>query len=116
MKGRTTDGSSGQTWKDAKKMATMVDLWMAAVKEQTDDMLKKGSRRKMDMNRSSSENLVMKKEKLTERERKSINWVKKNYIEKILISREIDGPVPQQDLRSMDCGIFVMYYMDKLSK
>lgn len=76
--------------------ATMVELWMSAVKEQADDMLKKGSRRKMDMNRSSSEKLVMKKVKLTERERKSIQWVKNNYIENIPISCQINGPLPQQ--------------------
>ncbi|KAL6199812.1 hypothetical protein ACLB2K_029594 [Fragaria x ananassa] len=66
--------------------ATMVELWMAAVKEQGDDMLKKGSRRKMDMNMSNSEKLVMRKAKLMEREKR------------------------------LDYGIFVMYYVDKLSK
>ena len=68
----------------------MVELWMAAVKEQGDEMLKKGSRRKMDMNMSSSEKLVMRKEKLTDRERKSIQWVKKNYIENIPINCQIN--------------------------
>ncbi|KAL6209861.1 hypothetical protein ACLB2K_020800 [Fragaria x ananassa] len=98
------------------KEATMVELWMAAMKEQGDEMLKKGCRRKMDINRSSSEKLVMKKEKLTEREKKSIQWVQKNYTERIPISCNINGPIPQQRPTSLDCGIFVMYYMDKISK
>ncbi|KAL6129724.1 hypothetical protein ACLB2K_073073 [Fragaria x ananassa] len=77
--------------------ATMVELWMTAVKEQGDEMLKKGCRRKMDMNMSSSEKLTN-----TSATSHIVSFKIFQFRFKVMVR--------------LDCGIFIMYYMDKISK
>ncbi|PRQ37406.1 putative Ulp1 protease family catalytic domain-containing protein [Rosa chinensis] len=95
-------------------MVEMVELWMTAVKEQADDMLGQGCRMKFDEKNSSEETLKMMEVPLTETERESIKWIKDNYKRKMAVTEIKDNP--QQGEDSLDCGLFVMYTMEKISQ
>ncbi|KAM5547226.1 hypothetical protein ABKV19_001633 [Rosa sericea] len=106
--------SIGKCFQNVKKMIEMVELWMAAVKEQANDMLEQGCRMKFDENNSSEEELKMIEVPLTEIEKESIRWIKHNYKQKMEVIEMKDNP--QQGEDSLDCGLFVMYTMEKISK
>ncbi|XP_062014244.1 uncharacterized protein LOC133730722 [Rosa rugosa] len=111
---RPKKSSTGKSFKNVQKMVDMVELWMTAVKEQADDMLEQGCRMKFDEKNSSEEELKMMEVLLTETERESIKWIKNNYKTKMAVTELKDNP--QQGEDSLDCGLFVMYTMEKISK
>ncbi|XP_062028951.1 uncharacterized protein LOC133744946 [Rosa rugosa] len=111
---RPKKSSTGKSFKNVQKMVDMVELWMTAVKEQADDMLEQGCRMKFDEKNSSEEELKMMEVPLTETERESIKWIKNNYKTKMAVTELKDNP--QQGEDSLDCGLFVMYTMEKISK
>ncbi|XP_062020775.1 uncharacterized protein LOC133737183 [Rosa rugosa] len=106
--------STGKSFQNVQKMVDMVELWMTAVKQQADDMLEQGCRMKFDEKNSSEEELKMIEVPLTETERESIKWIKDNYKQKMAVTELKDNP--QQGKDSLDCGLFVMYTMEIISK
>ncbi|KAM5570136.1 hypothetical protein ABKV19_017246, partial [Rosa sericea] len=111
---RPKKSSTGKCFQDVRKMIEMVELWMTAVKEQAYDMLEQGCRMKFDQKNSSEEELKMMEVPLTETERESIKWIKDNYKRKMAVTEIKDNP--QQGENSLDCGLFMMYTMEKISK
>ncbi|XP_040361779.1 cilia- and flagella-associated protein 251-like [Rosa chinensis] len=111
---RPKKSSTGKCFQNVQKMVEMVELWMTAVKEQADDMVEQGCRMKFDEKNSSEEQLKMIEVPLTETERESIRWIKDNYKRKMTVTELKDNH--QQGEDSLDCGLFVMYAMEKISK
>ncbi|KAM5582796.1 hypothetical protein ABKV19_002966 [Rosa sericea] len=106
---------TGQCFKSIKKLVEMVELWMRAVKDQADDMLQQGCRMQFDKSQSTHTKLKMVESILSDDEIRTIRWIKENY-DGGRIPLNHARICPQQDEGSLDCGPFVMYYMDRMSK
>ncbi|KAM5573603.1 hypothetical protein ABKV19_013241 [Rosa sericea] len=89
--------STGKCFQNVQKMIEMVELWMAAVKEQANDMLEQGCRMKFDEKNSSEEELKMMEVPLTETEKESIRWIKDNYKQKMAVTEMKDNPQQGED-------------------
>ncbi|XP_061995613.1 uncharacterized protein LOC133713574 [Rosa rugosa] len=106
---------TGECFKSIKKLVEMVELWMRAVKDQADDMLQQGCRMKFDKSQSTHTKLKMVESILSDDEIRTISWIKENY-DGGRIPLNHARICPQQDQGSLDCGPFVMYYMDRMTK
>lgn len=76
----------------------MVQIWMTAIKDQADDLLEQGCRMKVDVCKSTSEELKMTDVRLREDEIETIKWIKNTSCAEILLIESLN--CPQQDSNS----------------
>nr|XP_011458277.1 PREDICTED: uncharacterized protein LOC101298761 isoform X2 [Fragaria vesca subsp. vesca] len=93
----------------AKQMHLMIQKWLHTTQKEAPTMLLEGTKRKMTSRNPESWAIVS----LTEDEKRSLTWMVDHNID---FKLENDLKCPQQDFKSLDCGIFIMYYMNQLSQ
>ncbi|KAM5548735.1 hypothetical protein ABKV19_000245 [Rosa sericea] len=93
----------------AKQMHQMIQKWLCITQKEAPKMLLKETKRKMTGRQQESWTEVP----LNEDEKRSLTWMVDHNID---FKLENDLKCPQQDFKSLDCGIFIMYYMNQLSQ
>ncbi|KAM5548737.1 hypothetical protein ABKV19_000246 [Rosa sericea] len=92
----------------AKQMHQLTQEWFRITQKEAPRALLKGTKRKKMGKREDWMEVP-----LSEDEKRTLTWMMDNNID---FKIENDRISPQQDFKSLDCGIFVMYYMNQLSQ